>query len=194
MEFSFGIERKKGVARRPYVNRERKKDRIINDLETFNRTDILNEIHCNDNDDGLDFFIDNLIVSVCESSIKNALNDGKNATIPNFGILGYNPFSDALKKGYTTIKCLKGSSNKELLKEYMADVKEEVHQKVHKRISKNNILNKCKSRNKSLYERLYITHGRCYANAKLFTLSIMSIVKFDEELEEHLQKLYKADD
>ena len=182
MEFSFGIERKKGVARRPYVNRERKKDRIINDLETFNRDYILKELHQNDNDDGLDLFIDNLIISVCESSIKNALNDG------------YNPFSDALKKGYTTIKCLKGSSNKELLKEYMADVKEEVHQKVHKRISKNNILNKCKSRNKSLYERLYITHGRCYANAKLFTLSIMSIVKFDEELEEHLQKLYKADD
>lgn len=194
MQFSFDVEKGGKRSIKPNATRKHDKDKIVNKLETFDVTDVMNDLHNKDNDDGVDLFVDNLIVSVCETGIKRALDNGKCVTVPCFGVLSYNPYSIALREQYDTIRCLKGSSDNNLLKEFMFDVRKETFDKVERRNTKTCIINDAKKKNKRLYERLYITHGGCYANAKIYTLSMMSIVKFDEELEEHLQKLYKADD
>lgn len=194
MQFSFGVEKGGKHNIRPNATRKHDKDKIVTKLETFDVTDVMDDLHNKDNDDGVDLFVDNLIVSVCETNIKRTLDAGKCVTVPCFGIIGYNPYSIALRGQYDTIRCLKGSSDNNLLKEFMLDVRTETFDKVEKHNIKNYIIKETKRKNKRLYERIYITHGRCYANAKIFTLSLMGIVKFDEELEEHLQKLYKADD
>lgn len=154
---------------------------------------ILNLIHGEDEDND-DRFIDSLIVDTTEKFIKECIDNGECVSIPRIGRVRHNLIEREFRTKLKAVKAIINTGNKELINEYIRSTREETIHSVNARLDKQNRFNKAIKTNQELYNTLYRTVGKPYARLKIFSMLRMSFIPFNQEDEDHLQKLFEQND
>lgn len=154
---------------------------------------ILNLIHGEDEDND-DRFIDFLIVDTTEKFIKECIDNGECVSIPRIGRLRHNLIEKEFRTKLKAAKAVINTGNRELIKDYIRSTREETIHSVNARLDKQHKFNKAIKANQELYNTLYRTVGKPYARLKIFSMLHMSFIPFNQEDEDHLQKLFEQND
>lgn len=154
---------------------------------------ILNLIHGEDEDND-DRFIDFLIVDTTEKFIKECIDNGECVSIPRIGRVRHNLIEREFRTKLKAVKAIINTGNKELIDDYIRSTREETIHSVNARLNKQYKFNKAIKANQELYNTLYRTVGKPYARLKIFSMLRMSFIPFNQEDEDHLQKLFEQND
>lgn len=130
-----------------------------------------------------------MIIDFIERTIANGIKDFKCMQLPFVGSMRYNPMDKAMLKYRLELKLARKTMGKEEYKEYFRSIWYKEKAKVNsEEIRKRYIVN-IRATNKKKYNELYLKFGRAYAEAYVYTLTLLTDVPFDQEIQDRYDEL-----
>lgn len=129
------------------------------------------------------------IIHSLEKEASQNIRKMKCVQLPYIGCIRINPVKRKLRDESLSFRAARKNMSKEQYKEHVRawvnDIKER-----QRKIDNNKVyMTKIRRNNKDKYEQMCINIGRAYGDMYLYSLTLLSIVEFDEEWERQYQLL-----
>lgn len=129
------------------------------------------------------------IVKNLEECIYVGIRDNKVVAIPYIGMLGKNEVNTEIKKGKDLINFSRKHMTREEFKYFMQDYVAECAERVRLKREYLTQMRKVRIAQKDKYDKLLERFGKSYAEAWLFSWSMLDYVPFNQDIEDAYQSL-----
>lgn len=130
-----------------------------------------------------------MIIDFIEKNIANGIKNYKCMQLPFVGCMRYNPMDKAMLKYRLELKFARKNMSKEEYKEYFKSIWYKEKSKVQSEEIRNRYISSLRSINKKRYNELYLKFGRAYAEAYVYTLTLLEYVPFNQEIQDRYDEL-----
>lgn len=149
------------------------------------RKQIVNELQLSDKQS----IIVNNVIEFVENQIAEGFISGNSVSLPFVGTLQKNAITNVLKGKYEEFKNAKENLSEEEYRQFVKDTYNSAKKEHLTKRAEENTARLVKKNNSSLYGKYYRKHGLEFAKMKMFSLALLRVVEFDQEIQDRYEQL-----